>query len=300
MSLIDKIKETGKTIRNTAIIGAAALSLYACPPCPVPTPNPEPTPDTVKPIVSINRENPYEVYVGDDVPYMLGVLANDETDGNITDRVSYSPEIGEDEGVYSVEYKAKDNAGNEGTNTGDFKRITEDGLAKLFDDFQTLIPNGEGGFYTPREAIDNMTFDKVDMEGNNLGKSSFELPRGTNDNVADNIVGNYLVTGRGIDNLGTPYAYSGFNVSFSGQSGYVVDKVWAGELLKDSVLTGSADGKVGIAHLNYYGDTEPWSVTISNIDLIDRDLAADSLELFLRNDGTGREWIRFTEDYIKQ
>ena len=281
--------------KGAGVVTASGL-LCACPPCPgpnPPTPIPEPTPDTIAPVVSINRENPYEVYVGDDVPYMLGVSANDETDGNITDRVSYSPEIGEKEGVYSVTYKAKDNAGNEGTNTGDFKRITEDGLAKLFDDFYTLIPNPAGGFYTPREAIENMTF----------AGSKFELPRGSNDNVADNIEGSYLVTGSLVDSLENTHNGYSYGVELSKQNGFSVDK-FAGSSYNylNSVLTGSADKRVGVSHeCDYYGDNSPESVSFSNITIIENgNFQVDTLELFLSDDGTNTKWIRLTEDYIKQ
>ena len=133
--------------------------------------------------------------------------------------------------------------------------------------------------------------------------SKFELPRGTNDNIVDNIVGDYIVTGSvGIDNLGNPQGANGLSVVFSNQNGFSINKLLASYYEFDnSVLTGFSENKVGIVHnWDYAGDSNPERIVFSNITILENgNLQVDRLELFSSID-SGRQWERYTETLEKQ
>ncbi|MGI6782545.1 MAG: immunoglobulin-like domain-containing protein [Acholeplasmataceae bacterium] len=92
----------------------SVVTLVACEDKPDPKP---PATDTVKPVITVPGAE-VEVYVGDEFDPMTNVTATDDKDGNITNKITHTSNPALDltkAGRYTITYKVKDTAGNEGT-----------------------------------------------------------------------------------------------------------------------------------------------------------------------------------------
>lgn len=94
----------------------SVVALVACEDKPKP-PEPPVETDTVKPVITVPGAE-VEIYVGDTFDPMLNVTAQDNKDGNLTSSITYTSSPALDvntPGRYTITYKVKDSAGNEGT-----------------------------------------------------------------------------------------------------------------------------------------------------------------------------------------
>jgi len=95
------------------------FSVVALVACDNEKPDPEPPveTDTVKPVITVPGAE-VEIFVGDTFDPMLNVTAQDDKDGVITENITYTSSPALDvntPGRYTITYKVKDKAGNEGT-----------------------------------------------------------------------------------------------------------------------------------------------------------------------------------------
>lgn len=240
------------------------------------------------PEIELLGDNPYNTVVGDPF-FEQGYSATDLEDGDLTGYVQTSSNDNQNEpGTYAKSYSVEDEGGKTASAQRTINRTVETSELESLLNTPTIMSDGNGGNLTVKEAAESL---------------GFNLYRGTNDNVEDNIEGSYLASGSGTDNLGTPYSYSDVSEEFSNQNGFSIDRENLDGNFDNIPLTGFDEDKLGIIHGWDYTDDNPGDdrVVLSNMEqLPNGDLSVDRLDLSLFDDVAGKEWLRFSETFVKQ
>ncbi|MCK4996824.1 hypothetical protein KAS08_00840 [Candidatus Pacearchaeota archaeon] len=268
------VKHPVKTVATVGLVTALAG-------CNLNTPDPATSDNNI--YIALNGAVPYEKVIGN--PYIeSGATATNEAGESVPyDITQYNFDTDDDgyeelgEGV--TMYSATNSEGKVFSKGRNVQNVIESQRLEDIANALSITPDGQGGMKTAMEVAND---------------EEFYLERGENDNVNDDIEGEYSVVGSLLDSNGIPHNYS-FDGFISNQDGFSVDV----KNYPNSVLTGYVEGKAGISSIkDRDGDGVDDISRFRNMDILSSGvLSVDAISVCLTENPWDIKWIKYTETW---